>query len=477
LFPSLGYKGGELTDDKTRKKYGLAPNKLKPHPSDSTALGNTYISKDSDWIDFEATVSTNEDQIAIAPGYLQKEWVEDGRRYFHYKMDSKILNFYAFNSAKYQVKKDKWKDVTLEIYYHEGHEYNLESMMDGMKASLDYNSENFSPYQHKQLRVVEFPSGGFAQSFPNTIPFSGDAGFILDLEDSEEGELDYMYAITVHEVAHQWWAHQVIGADVLGATMLSESLSEYVALKVLEKELGKPQMRKFLKKSLDDYLLRRTFESKREKPLMYNDGQGYIHYQKGSLVFYALSDYIGEDVLNGALKTYVEKVKFQDPPYTTSIDMVNHIKAVTPDSLQYVIKDMFETITVYDNRIKDATSTELDDGKYKIDIEFEVSKYRNDEKGKQLFSEVGRDSISYLPEGKKKPILSLQLQDYIDIGIFTENEVDGKMKEKQLYLKKHKITAINNKISIIVDENPTEVGVDPYNKLIDRSSGDNRQKL
>lgn len=477
LFPNLGYNGGELTDDKTREKYGLPPNKLKPHPTDSTALGNTYISKDSDWIDFEATVSTREDQIAIAPGYLQKEWTEDGRRFFHYKMDSKILNFYAFNSAKYEVKKDKWNDVDLEIYYHKGHEYNLESMMDGMKASLAYNSENFSPYQHKQLRIIEFPQGGFAQSFPNTIPFSGDVGFIAEVDEEEDGGLNYMYAITVHEVAHQWWAHQVIGADVLGATMLSESLSEYVALKVLEKELGKAQMRKFLKKSLDDYLFQRTFERKREKPLMYNDGQGYIRYQKGSLVFYALSDYIGEDVLNQALKTYVEKVKFQEPPYTTSIDMVNHIKAVTPDSLQYVIKDMFETITLYDNRIKSVSSSKLDNGSYKVDIEFEVSKYRNDEKGKQMFSEVGRDSISYLPEGKTKPILSLPLQDYIDIGVFTEHEVDGKMKEKPLYLKKHKITVIDNKVSIIVDDKPTEVGVDPYNKLIDRNSGDNRQRL
>lgn len=477
LFPSLGYSSArELTDDQTRKKYDLPPNALRPHPSDSTALGNTYISKDSDWIDFETTVSTSSDQIAIAPGYLQKEWTEDGRRYFHYKMDSKILNFYAYNSAKYKVKRDTWNDVNLEIYYHEGHEYNLERMMEGMKASLEYNSENFSPYQHRQLRIVEFPSGSFAQSFPNTIPFAGDAGFIAEVDDSEEGGVDYTYAVTVHEVAHQWWAHQVIGADVLGATMLSESLSEYVSLKVLEKELGKSQMRKFLKKSLDDYLTARTFESKREKPLMYNDGQGYIRYQKGSLVFYALSDYIGESVLNNALKSYVGKVKFQDPPYTTSIDMVNHINAVTPDSLRYVIKDMFETITLYDNRIEDVTSTEIDNGKYKVDIEFNVSKYRNNEKGKRYYSEEGRDSISYLAEGKKRPIHSVQLEDYIDIGIFAESQDEDK-KERVLYLKKHKITEINNTISIIVDEKPTEVGVDPYNKLIDRQSNDNRQKL
>ncbi|CAI8428137.1 MAG: Uncharacterised protein [Flavobacterium sp. SCGC AAA160-P02] len=480
IFPSLGYSDQpELRDNQTRKKFGLGENDLKPAPSDSTALGNTYISKDSDWIDFEATVSTSEDQIAIAPGYLQKEWVKDGRRYFHYKMDSKILNFYAFNSARYEVKKEIWKGISLEIYYHKGHDYNLDRMMKGMKASLEYNSKYFSPFQHKQLRIIEFPrtSGGFAQSFPNTIPFSEAIGFIADVDDSEEGGVDYPFAVTVHEVAHQWWAHQVIGADVLGATMLSESLSEYVSLKVLEHQQGKSKMRKFLKKALDDYLTQRTFERKREKPLMYNDGQGYIHYQKGSLVFYALSDYIGEEKLNDALKQYVEKVKFQEPPYTTSVDMVNYIKNVTPDSLQYVIKDMFETITLYKNRVINVKSTDLENGKYKVDIEFEVSKYRNDEKGKKFYGEKVGDTLSYKTDEMKRPILSVPLQDYIDIGIFTEEEVDGERKEIELYLKKHKITSIHNKISIIVDAKPTEVGIDPYNKLIDTKSDDNRRRL
>ncbi len=479
LFPSLGYSGGELQDDKVREKYGLPKNKLRPHPSDSTALGNTYIAKDADWIDFEATVSTSEDQIAIAPGYLQKEWVKDGRKYFHYKMDSKILNFYAFNSGKYEVKRDTWNDVKLEIYYHKGHEYNLERMMEGMKASLAYNSENFSPYQHKQARIIEFPrtGGGFAQSFPNTIPFSEAIGFIADVDDSEEGGVDYPFAVTAHEVAHQWWAHQVIGADVLGATMLSESLSEYVSLKVLEDKYGKAKMRTFLKDALDKYLTQRTFERKREKALMYNDGQGYIRYQKGSMIFYALSDYLGEKTLNNALKKYVEKVKFQDSPYTTSIDMVNHIREVTPDSLQYVIKDMFETITLYRNRIVEVKSTELENGKHKVDIEFNVSKYRNDEKGKRFYAEKGGDSITYKTEKMRKPIVSVPLADYIDIGIFAEDENDGKKKEVELYLRKHKITEINNKISIIVDKKPTEVGVDPYNKLIDTKSDDNRRKL
>ena len=236
-------------------------------------------------------------------------------------------------------------------------------------------------------------------------------------------------------------------------------------------------MRTFLKDALDGYLVQRTFESKREKPLMYNDGQGYIRYQKGSLVFYALSDYIGEEKLNGALKRYVEKVKFQEAPYTTSIEMVNYIKEVTPDSLQYAIHDMFETITLYKNRIIDVKSTELENGKYQVDIEFEVAKYRNDEKGKKFYGDKVGDTLKYTSEKMKKPILSVKLEDYIDIGVFGTEEVDGENKEVELYLNKHKITQINNKITLIVDKKPTEVGVDPYNKLIDTQSMDNRQKL
>ncbi|MFK5984878.1 MAG: M1 family aminopeptidase, partial [Pseudomonadota bacterium] len=351
----------------------------------------------------------------------------------------------------------------------------LDRMMAGMKASLDFNSKNFSPYQHKQLRIIEFPKtyGSFAQSYPNTIPFSESHGFIADVDDSDVGGVDYAFGVTSHEVAHQWWAHQVIGADVLGASMLSESVSEYVRLKTFEHEYGKSKMRTFLKYALDHYLRGRKNELVGEVPLMYVDGQSYIRYSKGSLVFYALSDYIGEENLNGALHRFVEKKKFQGPPYTSSIELVDFIREVTPDSLQYVIKDMFETITLYENRMVKATFKELDNGKYQVDIEFNVSKYRSDAKGKRIFSDNTIQPLSY-ENGSDKQVSSLPLADYIDIGVFGEEEIDGQDKLVELYLQKHKITAINNKITIIVNQKPTEVGVDPYSKLIDTNSDDNR---
>ena len=160
--------------------------------------------------------------------------------------------------------------------------------------------------------------------------------------------------------------------------------------------------------------------------------------------------------------------------YTTSIDLLNHVKEVTPDSLNYLIKDMFETITLYQNRVVSSESKKLDNGKYQVDIEFKVSKYRNDEKGKIFYGNEKRDSISYKTEEMKKTEYSVFLADYIDIGIFGK---DSEENEIELYLKKHKINSIYNKISIILDEEPVEVGIDPYSKLIDTNSEDNRKKI
>src|SRR3546814_9441661 len=74
------------------------------------------------------------------------------------------------------------------------------------------------------------------------------------------------------------------------ATMLSESLAQYSALMVMEYEYGSRKMRKFLRHELDTYLMSRATERVRELPLALNENQQYIHYNKGSVVFYALRD-------------------------------------------------------------------------------------------------------------------------------------------------------------------------------------------
>jgi aminopeptidase N len=115
------------------------------------------------------------------------------------------------------------------------------------KKGLDYFSKAFGPYQHRQFRVMEFPRyASFAQSFPNTVPFSEAIGFIAKVDPENPEDFNYPFLVTAHELAHQWWGHQVVGGNVQGSTLLSETLSQYSSAMVMEKSFGRDDKDKTL---------------------------------------------------------------------------------------------------------------------------------------------------------------------------------------------------------------------------------------
>jgi len=455
-FPSFGYSdNAEIQDRNERRKRKLGEPRRMPKLEDQAARANTYLTDDSDWLDFKTTICTAPDQIALSPGYLQKEFVRDGRRCFSYAMDRPMMNFYAYLSARWQVKKGKYKDIPIEVYYDAKHPYNVDRMVEAVQKSLAYYEANFTPYQHRQVRIIEFPGySSFAQSFANTIPYSESVGFIADLRDKDA--IDYVYYITAHEIAHQWWAHQVIGANMQGATVLSESLSQYSALMVMEKEYGRGKMRRFLKYELDRYLSDRGGEVVEELPLYRVENQPYIHYRKASLVFYRLRDEIGEDALNRALKKFLQDKGYQQPPYTTSVELLDYIRAEAGPQHASLIADLFEKISFYDNRVEAATAKKRADGKYEVVLDLHAAKLHADGKGKET-------------PGK--------LDDWVEVGVFARGPSGKEEDEKLLYLKRHRITSGQPKLTVVVDAEPYEAGFDPYNKLIDRVSSDNRKRI
>lgn len=455
LFPHLGYnEGGQIIDRNERRKRGLGDVPRAAKLEDESARGSMGF-PDADWINFETVVSTSADQIALAPGYLQREWTREGRRYFHYKMDRPMLPFFCYLSARWQVRRGEWHGLPIEIYYDAKHPYNVDRMIEATRKSLDYFTANFSPYQHRQVRILEFPRyARFAQSFANTIPFSESIGFVADLQDPED--IDYVFYVTAHEVAHQWWAHQVIGADVQGSTMIVESLAQYSALMVMEKQYGPEHMRRFLKYELDRYLSGRGGELIEELPLMRVENQQYIHYSKGSLVFYRLREEIGEENLNRALAAFIRDKAFQQPPYTTTLEMLDYIRAQTPPEKQQLVTELFAKIVLYDTKVVAATTTQRADGRFDVHIEYEAGKTEADGLGKEA---------------------PLALDDWMQVGVFARKAGDGEHTERPLYLQPQHITQGKGTIDVVVDAAPFEVGLDPYNKLIDRNPDDNRKRV
>ncbi len=455
-FPSFGFQDrARIVDRQERRKRDLGEVPRMAKLEDESARQRNYLTDDGDWVDFETTVSTDADQIALAPGYLEREWTEGDRRYFRYKMDKPILPFFAYLSAAWQVRRDKWKDVNIEVYYDAKHPYNIERMVEGVRKSLDYFTTRFSPYQFKQMRILEFPRyERFAQSFANTVPFSEALGFIADL--AKEDAIDYVFYVTAHEVAHQWWAHQIIGADAQGSTMLSESLAQYSALMVMEHEYGPQKMRKFLRYELDNYLSSRAGELVEELPLYRVENQPYIHYRKGSLVFYRLKDEIGEDAVNRALAKFLADRAFGAAPYPTSLDLLRYIRAEAPADKQDLITELFEKITFYDNRVVEATATKRADGKFDVKLKLHQQKFHADGKGAET---------------------EVAMTEPLEIGVFARAPGASEAQERVLLLERRALTGQEPEVSLVMDEAPFEVGLDPYNKLIDRVPADNRKRV
>ena len=454
-FPVIGYDPGQELDDPRRRVEEHLPllEELAPRGDPAGSRTNLF-NADADWITYHAVVSTSGDQTAVAPGYLKRSWQAQGRNFYEYDMgDTPVQNFHAYLSGRYQIRTVQHGDVAIQIYHDPAHPYDVDDMVEAAKAGLDYFSANFSPFQYRQYRILEFPRyRAFAQSLPNTVPFSEAMGFIGRMKDQED--IDFTYFVVAHELAHQWWGHQLIGGMVQGSNMMSEALAEYSALRVMAKKYGEANMRKFLKRELDGYLRGRAGELRREPPLDLVQREPYVWYQKGSLVLYALSDYIGEAKLNQALREFLLQYRYANAkgsrsgPYPDTRQFEAALRAQTPPELQYFISDAFNNIVLYDNKALTATWAPTADHRFKVTLTVQARKNQADGNGQET---------------------PMALDDLIDIGVFTGR----KGHEQPLYLKKERLTQARQTFEIVVDQQPTRAGIDPLNKLIDRNSEDN----
>jgi aminopeptidase N len=257
-------------------------------------------------------------------------------------------------------------------------------------------------------------------------------------------------------MGHQWWAHQVVGANMQGATLLSETMAQYSALMVMEHEYGRDMMRKFLEYEMDNYLKNRGRETLKERPLLtVESDQGYVHYRKGSVVMYYLKERIGEEAVNRALRKMIAKFSYQQPPYPTSHDLVDAFNDETPEQFRYLIKDLFDDITLFSNRTLSAKSEKMPDGKYRVTIDVESKKFKADDQGNET---------------------EVPVNDWIEIGALAKagkNHHYGDVLYRQLV----KITGGKQTFQFELAEKPYEAGIDPMQMLIDRVPSDNLKKL
>lgn len=451
--PQLGMsRSGLLTDRVTRRKYDLPAELRPPKLEDESAREQNYVGN-IDWVMSDITVRTSADQTPIAPGSRVSDDIVAGRRIARFVSESPILGFFSVQSARYEIAERSDDGVDFEVYYHDAHDFNVETMLDAAVASLKYFKANFGPYQFDHARILEFPGyASFAQAFAGTVPYSERIGFIADITNPED--IDYVTYVTAHEFGHQYWAHQLISANQQGGTLLVETMAQYSALMVMKSIYGEDKIRRFLKYELDRYLNSRGSEAIEELPLNRVEDQGYIHYRKGAVVMYLLQDRLGEDRVNAMLSDLLDKYRFKSQPYASSTDLVDGLKALARNEKEHqLVVDLLENITIYDLKVTDAAIEQTDDGQFRTTLTVEAQKFYADGEGRET---------------------SALLDDDIDIGLFAARPGLSEFSAQDVIeMSRRAIATGTQQIVLVTADKPAYAGVDPYNKYVDRNSDDN----
>lgn len=449
--PYLGYSESlEIQDNNERRKRGL-PKRTIEKPSDADfELMESGFGR----VDFETTLSVPDSQIGISVGNLQETWTENGRNYYRFKTPYPVAPIITYHSADYETVQENYKGISLEHYYHSGHGFNNTTVMNSMKQTLDYMQNEFGPYPLDHLRIAELPSfwgfGGFAAA--GTISMVEDNLYLVDKRKPEAFEL--VAKRTIHEVAHQWWGHQLSTQSVSGGQVFVEGFAKYTEGVVMEKQYGMPSLFQLGKSANHTYFTGRSYASTPEQPLYLEQGEHYMLYGKSYLVMMALKDLVGEGPINMVLKKLIERHKNKVDATVTTPEFLTDLFSVTSEEHHILIRDWFKKIITYDLSVDNAFYTEVPGEGFEINITLNASKFESND---------GIDSL-------------VDMNEPITIGVYTTHPSDAG-KEQTLSLESRYIIGGEQQITINVDRLPKYVSIDPYNTRPDLVRSDNHFEL
>jgi len=428
-LPRIGYQSAaELDDERDRRRHGLGP-RVRPAATNQNRIR------------FDALVTTSVDQIAVAPGALEREWIAGERRHFQYRTELPILEQYAVASARYAVRHERWQDVAIDAFYQPGQEANVDRVVRGASAALDYGSRAFGPYRLHDLRLVETPRGsGPGRAFPGMIALPETGALIARADSGARDEIDYPFYIGAFSTARQWWGQQLTSPNAL----LTDGLAEYTALMTLRRSLGSTAMRRYLRQDLYAYLLGRATATGREVPLAQAGQEAWLTQRKGGLALYLLQDQLGEERVNAVLRDLLARHAGDTGPAPGAAQLIASLRALAPPDKAYLVHDLFESIVLYENRADSARAQRRADGKYEVSLKASAAKLRTGGKVEQ----------------------QLPLADTIEFGV---DDRDG----NPLLRERHIVRGRDQVHTFIVDAQPGRAGIDPDHKLIDKKLTDN----
>ncbi len=432
-LPQVGYQRfRELLGPAERREHGLMPRPLLAELYDDEGRAFAERSGGS----FDAVIGTEHDQTPVAPGALRRVWTENGRRYFHYATSAPIGGDWAILSAKYAVREARWHDVAIRLYHHPEHTAHLERSLRSVRASLDYYTAHFGPYPYDHLAIVEHPLGLGTGAHADAAMITHGQGFAF-WTPADERQLDLPYFVMAHEMGHQWGLPY---AMVEGLPFLAEGLATFFAMQVVKEHRGDAQFRRLMA------FMRQPFPYRpirRGEPLL-RALDPYMSRRRGPFAMNALVEYVGAERVNGAIRRLIATHDADGAPPVTTLDLLRELRAATPDSLQYLLHDLFEVNAYWQLETTRASATPDEHGGWRVELGVRAHKMAYDSAGAER---------------------ELSMDEWVPVGIFGAAAEGEDELSAPLHLGLHRIRSGEQTITVTVAREPVLAGIDPYHVL------------
>jgi hypothetical protein len=159
---------------------------------------------------------------------------------------------------------------------------------------------------------------------------------------------------------------------------------------------------------------------------------------------YALSEYIGQEQVNLALRRLIAKHDAAEAPLATTLDLYRELQAVTPDSHRRLLHDLFEVNTLWQLQAERVTAERTGDGAWRVTLDVRARKI--------VYDAAGVES-------------ELPVEESIPIGVFGHAASGAGELSAPLYVQKHAIREGRQTITVTVAREPALAGIDPYHLL------------
>jgi Peptidase family M1 domain len=183
----------------------------------------------------------------------------------------------------------------------------------------------FGAYPHKEFEMVEVSAaaaGGVGSAYSME-------GFVVSGSENFEA---FNLALVAHETAHQWWADCIGPKGPRGSALLTESMAQYGALRVVERLVGFEAAQAFRRCGYPGYEM---FQNRvgylsyalteADAPLTELSGKPFGHTlanSKGFLVHHLLAKTVGDKRFRQILRDFTRKYAFQDVSWDQFVSAV-----------------------------------------------------------------------------------------------------------------------------------------------------------